>query len=262
MSSLTEFATNPRWLGGIGAFTLVLHTWTQDLRRHLHVHALMACGALQLDAEGGGRWCAPRRAPGFLFPVHALSRVFRGKFLQALHEAAEAGTLARDPACTEAARQQRLQASQPMRELHKLIDRWRREGVVLLPPEPASVVRESFEKIGATLTSDVVALYAVLGGMQEMDREYWRLWSLPEVRSENAAGVSTSILFSDYLINCWSFRLVPTEDDTSSVVADYFDYSRCIPVASSLEGFFRMYPENPYQVLEGPLPNSATSGDA
>ena len=39
-ATLTEFAANPRWLGGIGAFTLVLHTWTQDLRHHLHVHAL------------------------------------------------------------------------------------------------------------------------------------------------------------------------------------------------------------------------------
>jgi hypothetical protein len=35
-ATLTEFAANERWLGGIGAFTLVLHTWTQDLRRHLH----------------------------------------------------------------------------------------------------------------------------------------------------------------------------------------------------------------------------------
>ena len=50
-ATLTEFAANPRWLGGVGAFTLVLHTWTQDLRRHLHVHALMACGALQIEAE-------------------------------------------------------------------------------------------------------------------------------------------------------------------------------------------------------------------
>ena len=41
-ATLNEFAANERWLGGIGAFTLVLHTWTQDLRRHLHVHALMA----------------------------------------------------------------------------------------------------------------------------------------------------------------------------------------------------------------------------
>ena len=50
-ATLNEFAANPRWLGGIGSFTLVLHTWTQDLRRHLHVHALMACGALQLHAD-------------------------------------------------------------------------------------------------------------------------------------------------------------------------------------------------------------------
>jgi hypothetical protein len=109
-ATLTEFAANPRWLGGVGAFTLVLHTWTQDLRRHLHVHALMACGALQLDAQGGGCWRGPKRAPGFLFPVHALSRVFRGKFLQALAEADEAGTLTRDPARTKTARQQRMQA--------------------------------------------------------------------------------------------------------------------------------------------------------
>jgi len=149
-----------------------------------------------------------------------------------------------------------------MRELYKMIDRWRHEGVVLLPPEPASVVRESFAKIGAAPTSDVVSMYAALGGMREMDREYWRLWSLPEIQVENATGISTGILFSDYLINCWSYRLVQNANDTSSVVADHFDYKQCIPVANTLEEFFRMYAENSYQVLEGPLPNPATSGDA
>jgi hypothetical protein len=96
-ATLSEFAANPRWLGGTGAFTLVLHTWTQDLRRHLHVHALMACGALRLGELGADRWVTPRRGASFLFPVHALSRVFRGKFLQALQHASQAGTLARDP---------------------------------------------------------------------------------------------------------------------------------------------------------------------
>jgi hypothetical protein len=109
-ATLTEFAANPRWLGGIGAFTLVLHTWAQDLRRHLHVHALMACGALRLDADGAGTWIPPRRSSRFLFPVYALSRVFRGKFLQALQEATAAGALPRDPAHTEPARRQRAQA--------------------------------------------------------------------------------------------------------------------------------------------------------
>lgn len=109
-ATLAEFAANPRWLGGIGAFTLVLHTWTQDLRRHLHVHALMACGALQLDGAAAGRWIEPKRAHNFLFPVHALSRVFRGKFLHALAQAGHSAALPRDPADTATARQQRVQA--------------------------------------------------------------------------------------------------------------------------------------------------------
>jgi hypothetical protein len=109
-ATLTEFAADPRWLGGIGAFTLVLHTWTQDLRRHLHVHALMACGALQISAGHGSAWVAPKRSSTFLFPVYALSRVLRGKFLQALQQAGAAGALPRDPAHTAMARQQRAKA--------------------------------------------------------------------------------------------------------------------------------------------------------
>lgn len=103
-ATLTEFADNPRWLGATPAFTLVLHTWTQDLRRHVHVHALMACGGL----DPQGHWCAPKRSPTFLFPVHALSRVFRGKFLHALQQSSRSGALVADPANTDAARRARL----------------------------------------------------------------------------------------------------------------------------------------------------------
>jgi len=91
--TLNEFAANPQWLGGIPAFSLVLHTWTQDLRLHLHVHAVMACGALTAD----GKWQAPRRSPTFLFPVEALSSVFRGKFMDALQRAHQCNQLLRDP---------------------------------------------------------------------------------------------------------------------------------------------------------------------
>jgi hypothetical protein len=109
-ATLTDFAANERWLGGVGAFTLVLHTWTQDLRRHLHVHALMACGAMGLDSQGAPCWVTPKRSPHFLFPVQALSRVFRGKFMQALREAGATGALPRDPAATPVLRRQREQA--------------------------------------------------------------------------------------------------------------------------------------------------------
>ncbi len=104
-ATLNEFAANPRWLGGRASFTLVLHTWTQDLRLHLHAHALMACGALDAD----GRWIAPRRAQRFLFPVHALSRVFAGKFRAALRSAEHDGALRNDPLPTAGERQRRLQ---------------------------------------------------------------------------------------------------------------------------------------------------------
>ena len=103
-ATLTEFAANPRWLCAMPAFTLVLHTWTQDLRRHIHVHALMACGGL----DDQGQWCTPKRSPTFLFPVHALSKVLRGKFLDALLQAGQAGKLPHDPATTDVARQARL----------------------------------------------------------------------------------------------------------------------------------------------------------
>jgi len=86
-ATLTEFAANPRWLGGTSAFSLVLHTWKQDLGRHVHVHALMAGGALKAD----GDWAATKR--GFLFPNKALSKVYRGKFVAALNAAREDGKL-------------------------------------------------------------------------------------------------------------------------------------------------------------------------
>jgi hypothetical protein len=80
-ATLTEFAANPRWLGGTPAFSLVLHTWKQDLGRHVHIHALLPGGALSAT----GDWKRAKR--GFLFPVKALSKVFRGKFLAALNRA-------------------------------------------------------------------------------------------------------------------------------------------------------------------------------
>ena len=98
--TLSEFAANPRWMGVAGgrpAFSLVLHTWTQDLQRHIHVHAVMACGVLAQDGHGHAQWSTPARKPDFLFPVQALSKVFRGKFVAALAKAHHGGDLASDP---------------------------------------------------------------------------------------------------------------------------------------------------------------------
>jgi hypothetical protein len=86
--TLLEFGENSRWLGGEIALTVVLHTWGQTLSQHLHVHCLVSAGAL--GADGG--WIHPRG--GFLFPIEALSAVFRGKFTAGLKRAFDSGTLA------------------------------------------------------------------------------------------------------------------------------------------------------------------------
>jgi hypothetical protein len=86
-ATLTEFAASPRHLGGTPAFSLVLHTWQQDLGRHVHLHALVAGGALTPE----GAWRAPGK--GFLFPVRALSKVFRGKLVAGLESCRAQGRL-------------------------------------------------------------------------------------------------------------------------------------------------------------------------
>ena len=86
-ATLTEFARSPRHLGGMPAFSLVLHTWKQDLGRHVHVHALVAGGAL----SDSGEWITPKK--GFLFPVRALSKVFLGKFIAGLDDLRRQGYL-------------------------------------------------------------------------------------------------------------------------------------------------------------------------
>lgn len=86
--SLLELARDPKHLGAELGVTTVLHTWTRDLRFHPHVHCIVTGGGLSLDAQ---RWVAAR--PNFLFHVHALGELFRGKLLDALAAAHRSGQL-------------------------------------------------------------------------------------------------------------------------------------------------------------------------
>ena len=68
---------------------MVLHTWGQNLGQHIHVHCIVTDGALSPDREC---WLTPVRC-GFLFPTAALSKVFRGKYLDSLSAAHRSGEL-------------------------------------------------------------------------------------------------------------------------------------------------------------------------
>jgi hypothetical protein len=90
--TLLEFGQ--RRFGATVGIIAVLHTWDQTLKDHFHLHCLVPAGALSLDHS---RWIGAR--PNFLFPVTALSQVFRGKFLDLLQRACDKGKV--PPAYTE-----------------------------------------------------------------------------------------------------------------------------------------------------------------
>jgi hypothetical protein len=73
--------------------TLVLHTWTRDLRLHPHIHAIVTPGGLALD---GSRFVPSEN--NYLFPIWVMGKRLRGKMLAALSDAYAAGELAHVPA--------------------------------------------------------------------------------------------------------------------------------------------------------------------
>jgi hypothetical protein len=80
--TLLALAHDPKRLGAQLGVTMVLHTWTRDLRFHPHVHAIVTGGGLTDDAQ---RWIRSR--PDFLFPIRVMGALFRGKTLAALERA-------------------------------------------------------------------------------------------------------------------------------------------------------------------------------
>ena len=87
-ATMLELARDPKHLGADIGFLGVLHTWGQNLEHHPHVHYIVPAGGLAPD---GSRWIDSSRR--FFLPVHALSRVFRGKFGAGLCELFEQNRL-------------------------------------------------------------------------------------------------------------------------------------------------------------------------
>jgi hypothetical protein len=86
--TLLEVARDPKHLGAEIGFFSVLHTWSQKLELHPHVHCVVPAGGLSPDHT---RWIKPHY--DFFLPVRVLSRVFRGKFCAALKRAFHDGRL-------------------------------------------------------------------------------------------------------------------------------------------------------------------------
>jgi len=99
--------------------------------------------------------------------------------------------------------------------LARLMRRWRHQGIALLAPATRAEVQQVFERLGAVATPDVIALYTTFGGMAEMDEDFARIWSLEDIAGEKPS--DDGVLFADYLISSWEYRLVASAGPCSAV---------------------------------------------
>jgi hypothetical protein len=86
--TLLTIARDPNHLGAEIGFLAVLHTWSQTLRHHPHLHCVVPGGGLSLD---GKQWLTCRS--NYFLPVKVLARLFRRLFLTGLQQAFVQGQL-------------------------------------------------------------------------------------------------------------------------------------------------------------------------
>src|SRR5262245_53260868 len=85
--TLSALLADPKYLGAQPGIMAALHTWSQTLVLHPHVHCLVTGGGV----TASGDWKAVRN--GFLLPARVVMAVFRGKMLAAIRHALACGAL-------------------------------------------------------------------------------------------------------------------------------------------------------------------------
>jgi len=74
------FSNDKKHLGAETGMTCILHTWGQNLSLHPHLHCIVPSGGL----DENNKWKSSKSKGKFLFPVKALSKVFRAKYVEIL----------------------------------------------------------------------------------------------------------------------------------------------------------------------------------
>ncbi|MBC6490663.1 IS91 family transposase [Flavihumibacter stibioxidans] len=82
-STIQSFASDPKHLGAQTGMISILHTWGQTLTLHPHLHCIVPGGGI----TSTGHWKSTRCKGKFLYPVKALSAVFRARYAAALRKA-------------------------------------------------------------------------------------------------------------------------------------------------------------------------------
>jgi len=81
-SVIKGFASNPKFLGAQTGMISILHTWGQNLSLHPHIHCIVPGGGITQN----NKWKQSKGKGKFLFPVKAMSKVFRARFAEGLRK--------------------------------------------------------------------------------------------------------------------------------------------------------------------------------
>ncbi|AMV37806.1 hypothetical protein VT85_10240 [Planctomyces sp. SH-PL62] len=124
---------------------------------------------------------------------------------------------------------------------------WRRRGVDLAPPVSAAAISRVFADLGRSISADVLALYAAVGGFAECrhDHSVWSLWTPDRIREQGGATAGPFVLFADWMLESHYYGLHYESPEVSSVyilLGPEFPPYRC---ADDLAGFLEMLLREP-----------------
>ena len=80
--TIEAFSKDKKWIAAKMGMIAILHTWGQNLSLHPHLHCIVPGGGVNQQ----GKWKTANvvKSSKILFPVKAISKVFRGKFVALL----------------------------------------------------------------------------------------------------------------------------------------------------------------------------------
>lgn len=137
--------------------------------------------------------------------------------------------------------------------LHRCIAGWTAEGIPLAPPIAEDEIRRVWDRFGQRVSSDVLRLYGTIGGFAEyvLDDEFlWCLWPWQDLLGWNAVQQGPGVEFCDHSIKVVTWGLRFEDDDRSSVWRhDAQSPGNFHRTAPTLDAFFQMYLDDPWQLL-------------
>jgi hypothetical protein len=189
--TIKTFGEDPKRLNGLMGMIAILHTWGQNLFDHNHVHGIVPGGAL----TDGNKWQPSN--PDYLFPVKAMSEVFKGIFIAGLRDLYDKDKL-KIPDSAD------LKTSLSVREnFETLLDSLMKKKWVVYSKHPFAGPKKLLDYLGRYVNKIAISNYRILNCDEKSVKFKWRDYS-----DNNTVKVMT--LTPEEFIRRFLMHVVPT----------------------------------------------------